>query len=337
MNYIKQILAFQDLVEIEGLTTGQIALWHALINVNNKCGWREWFSVASAKLEIGSGLSSAGVRKVRKSLKDLGIIDYQTQGAQATKYHLTDLTELGTTEPSSGYSSGIGSGEGAPIVAGNVAWSVAPESEEKAQLLPNGEDSSGGSSGNSSGTSSGVGTQIVAGKSEDDTHPLLNGPVGSGYSSGTGSGSSSTLYKLNKTKRNSNINIITPPTENDEPVALENLSQFYQENIGPINPVMYENLQDSLQDFTEQGTKSAEAEEIIKLAISKSVENNKRSWGYIHAILKDWLDHRIYTLASVKTYQRDWRHKKDRPKGQTGYDFNENDPDYDPKRLEGLF
>lgn len=259
MNYIKQILAFQDLVEIEGLTTGQIALWHALINVNNKCGWREWFSVASAKLEIGSGLSSAGVRKVRKSLKDLGIIDYQTQGAQATKYHLTDLTELGTTEPSSGYSSGIGSG------------------------------------------------------------------------------SSSTLYKLNKTKRNSNINIITPPTENDEPVALENLSQFYQENIGPINPVMYENLQDSLQDFTEQGTKSAEAEEIIKLAISKSVENNKRSWGYIHAILKDWLDHRIYTLASVKTYQRDWRHKKDRPKGQTGYDFNENDPDYDPKRLEGLF
>lgn len=300
MNYIKQILAFQDLVEIEGLTTGQIALWHALINVNNKCGWREWFSVASAKLEIGSGLSSAGVRKVRKSLKDLGIIDYQTQGAQATKYHLTDLTELGTTEPSSGYSSGIGSGEGAPTVAGNVAWSVAPESEEKTQLLPNGEDSSGGSSG-------------------------------------TSSGSSSTLYKLNKTKRNSNINIITPPTENDEPVALENLSQFYQENIGPINPVMYENLQDSLQDFTEQGTKSAEAEEIIKLAISKSVENNKRSWGYIHAILKDWLDHRIYTLASVKTYQRDWRHKKDRPKGQTGYDFNENDPDYDPKRLEGLF
>ena len=120
-------------------------------------------------------------------------------------------------------------------------------------------------------------------------------------------------------------------------MTLENLSQFYQENIGPLNPVMYENLQDSLQDFTEQGTKSAEAEEIIKLAISKSVENNKRSWGYINAILKDWLDHRIYTLASVKTYQRDWLHKKDRPKGQTGYDFNENDPDYDPKRLEGLF
>lgn len=279
MNYIKQILAFQDLVEIKGLSAGQIALWHALINVNNKCGWIEWFSVASSKLQIGTGLSESGIRKAREALKQLGIIDFQFQGTHATKYHLTDLTQF-------------------------------------EDLARNDKQSTPDSTGDSTGVSAVVGTEVGA---------------------GVGAGVGAALYKQNKTKRNSNINIITPPAKNDDAVALENLSQFYQENIGPLSPIMYENLQDSLQDFTEQGTKSAEAEEIIKLAISKSVENNKRSWGYIHAILKDWLDHRVYTLASVKTYQRDWRHKKDHPKGQTGYDFNENDPDYDPKRLEGLF
>lgn len=296
MNYIKQILAFQDLVEIKGLSAGQIALWHALINVNNKCGWIEWFSVASSKLQIGAGLSESGIRKAREALKQLGIIDFQFQGTHATKYHLTDLTQFEdlalndqqSTPDSTEVSAGVGTGVSARIVT------------ESARVKSGTPDSTG---------------------------------VGAGVSAGVGAA----LYKQNKTKQNSNINIITPPAKNDDSVTLENLSQFYQENIGPLNPVMYENLQDSLQDFTEQGTKSAEAEEIIKLAISKSVENNKRSWGYINAILKDWLDHRIYTLASVKTYQRDWRHKKDRPKGQTGYDFNENDPDYDPKRLEGLF
>lgn len=292
MNYIKQILAFQDLVEIKGLSAGQIALWHALINVNNKCGWIEWFSVASSKLQIGAGLSESGIRKSREALKQLGIIDFQFQGTHATKYHLTDLTQF-------------------------------------EDLAPNDQQSTPDSTGVGAGVSARIVTESARVKSGT--------PDSTGVSAGVGAGVGAALYKQNKTKQNSNINIITPPAKNDDSVTLENLSQFYQENIGPLNPVMYENLQDSLQDFTEQGTKSAEAEEIIKLAISKSVENNKRSWGYINAILKDWLDHRIYTLASVKTYQRDWRHKKDRPKGQTGYDFNENDPDYDPKRLEGLF
>lgn len=292
MNYIKQILAFQDLVEIKGLSAGQIALWHALINVNNKCGWIEWFSVASSKLQIGAGLSESGIRKAREALKQLGIIDFQFQGTHATKYHLTDLTQF-------------------------------------EDLALNDQQSTPDSTEVSTGDSARIVTESARVKSGT--------PDSTGVGAGVGAGVSAALYKQNKTKQNSNINIITPPAKNDDSVTLENLSQFYQENIGPLNPVMYENLQDSLQDFTEQGTKSAEAEEIIKLAISKSVENNKRSWGYINAILKDWLDHRIYTLASVKTYQRDWRHKKDRPKGQTGYDFNENDPDYDPKRLEGLF
>ena len=308
MNYIKQILAFQDLVEIKGLSAGQIALWHALINVNNKCGWIEWFSVASSKLQIGTGLSESGIRKAREALKQLGIIDFQFQGTHATKYHLTDLTQF-------------------------------------EDLARNDQQSTPDSTGDSTGDSAVVGTEdstvvgahIVTESARVESGTPNSTGVGAVVGTGVGAGVGAALYKQNKTKRNSNINIITPPAKNDDAVALENLSQFYQENIGPLSPVMYENLQDSLQDFTEQGTKSAEAEEIIKLAISKSVENNKRSWGYIHAILKDWLDHRIYTLASVKTYQRDWRHKKDRPKGQTGYDFNENDPDYDPKRLEGLF
>ena len=325
MNYIKQILAFQDLVEIKGLSAGQIALWHALINVNNKCGWIEWFSVASSKLQIGTGLSESGIRKARDALKQLGIIDFQFQGTHATKYHLTDLTQFEDLARNDQQSTGDSTGVSAHIVT------------ESARVESGTPNSAGVSAVVGTEDSTGVGAHMVTESARVESGTPNSTGVSTGVSAGVGAGVSAALYKQNKTKRNSNINIITPPAKNDDAVALENLSQFYQENIGPLSPVMYENLQDSLQDFTEQGTKSAEAEEIIKLAISKSVENNKRSWGYIHAILKDWLDHRIYTLASVKTYQRDWRHKKDRPKGQTGYDFNENDPDYDPKRLEGLF
>ena len=125
MNYIKQILAFQDLVEIKGLSAGQIALWHALINVNNKCGWIEWFSVASSKLQIGAGLSESGIRKAREALKQLGIIDFQFQGTHATKYHLTDLTQFEdlalNDQQSTPDSTGVGAGDSAGVGTGDSA------------------------------------------------------------------------------------------------------------------------------------------------------------------------------------------------------------------------
>lgn len=63
MNYIAEIKAFYDLVQVKQLSTGQIALWNALMNINNKCAWIKWFSVPSIVLRINTGLSESGIKK----------------------------------------------------------------------------------------------------------------------------------------------------------------------------------------------------------------------------------------------------------------------------------
>ncbi len=91
MNYIKEIKAFHDLVQIKQLSTGQIALWYALMYVNNKCAWIEWFTVPNITLELNCGLSRKGIYKARNALKQHGIIDFKSNGTKATSYKLVSL------------------------------------------------------------------------------------------------------------------------------------------------------------------------------------------------------------------------------------------------------
>ena len=69
MNYLTEIKGFYDLVQIKQLSTGQIALWHGLMHINNKCNWNEWFTVANLTLQLVTGLSRAGINKNRNVLK----------------------------------------------------------------------------------------------------------------------------------------------------------------------------------------------------------------------------------------------------------------------------
>lgn len=91
MNYIKEIKAFYDLVQVKQLSTGQIALWHALMQINNKCAWIEWFTAPNLTLELTSGLSRKGIYKARNILKQYGIIDFKSNGTKATSYKLLSL------------------------------------------------------------------------------------------------------------------------------------------------------------------------------------------------------------------------------------------------------
>ena len=74
MNYIEEILAFQELAQDKSLSAGQIALWYALMYINNRCQWEQWFTVANRSLESNCGLSRQGITKSRNVLKQLGII-----------------------------------------------------------------------------------------------------------------------------------------------------------------------------------------------------------------------------------------------------------------------
>jgi len=91
MNYIAEIKAFYDLVQVKQLSTGQIALWHALMHINNKCAWIEWFTVPNLTLELNTGLSRSGIYKARNILKQYGVIDFKANGTKATSYKLVSL------------------------------------------------------------------------------------------------------------------------------------------------------------------------------------------------------------------------------------------------------
>ena len=97
-NLITEFKAFHEWLELNSLTEGQVALWHALLYVNNKCSWQDWFTVPSKTLELHSGLSRQSVIKARNTLKQKRLIDFQTQkGNKATLYRLFSLAfQIGT-------------------------------------------------------------------------------------------------------------------------------------------------------------------------------------------------------------------------------------------------
>lgn len=101
MNYIQQIRALDDFKLYKTrLSSGEIALWHALMSINNKTGWQEWFTAANSMLVSLSGLSRSGILKDRNVLKQLGLIDFKTNGKRATSYHVCVLYTLNSTQDS---------------------------------------------------------------------------------------------------------------------------------------------------------------------------------------------------------------------------------------------
>ncbi len=50
MNYIIQLNAFYDRLEINPLNSSEIALWNALMSINNKTAWSDKFTVAASVL-----------------------------------------------------------------------------------------------------------------------------------------------------------------------------------------------------------------------------------------------------------------------------------------------
>lgn len=99
MEYISQILKFNELLLTNNLAPGQIALWYALMHINNKCQWSKWFTAAIRTLELYTGLSKNGVIKARNVLKQKGLIDFTSNGTAAASFHIKILysgTDSGT-------------------------------------------------------------------------------------------------------------------------------------------------------------------------------------------------------------------------------------------------
>lgn len=104
MNYLSISISFARQIPMLNPTTGEIALFHALLDLKNidmnfkgktgkKKSWADGFDPTSATLQLYSGLSANGIVKAREKLKALGLIDFKSRGRRkSTVYKLLDLS-----------------------------------------------------------------------------------------------------------------------------------------------------------------------------------------------------------------------------------------------------
>jgi len=89
MNYITEINAFYDWLETNSISDSAINLWHAMMAVNNKTGWKKEFTVAISTLEGRTKLSKSSIIRARNQLKQSGRIDFkERKGNQSCVYNL---------------------------------------------------------------------------------------------------------------------------------------------------------------------------------------------------------------------------------------------------------
>lgn len=116
------------------------------------------------------------------------------------------------------------------------------------------------------------------------------------------------LYFMNTQKGRAAVDGITkgewrPYPEADETVSLllerPNVFILYEQNIGPLTPIIAEQLRDAEQMYPARWLEDA-----IKVA----VDNNARSWRYVSAVLQRWQQegkdsgtHRRHTKENVRS------------------------------------
>lgn len=93
MNYIGEMNAFIDWLEINPLEPTTQTLWFHLVAIANKSGCPEWFTVANSLLQAKVGVTENTLSKHRNYLVQKGRIEYKSQGKQkAGKYRIIHFT-----------------------------------------------------------------------------------------------------------------------------------------------------------------------------------------------------------------------------------------------------
>ena len=261
MNYLKQMLALNQLQLRDPLSKGQYMLFHALMNVNNDCGWIEWFEVASIRLELFTQMSREGVQKARKELIERGLIEFKSNGTRAGSYRLKKLYEDSTqssTQVSTQDSTQISTQTNAEIEP--LSTPLPTQIEKNTQIST--QDS----------------TQSSTQGSTQDSTPL---------------------NKLNKTKLNkSKVNSCSSNTEqntkksadNDDDKTTENVFEFYQKNFGILSSFIQEDILYWIRDI---------GDALVLEALKRALEQNKE-YGYAKKIMQSWVRKGIDSLEKAE-------------------------------------
>ena len=123
--------------------------------------------------------------------------------------------------------------------------------------------------------------------------------------------------RLNKNSISSSIEQLEADT------ADETIFDYYQSRIGALDGYQVEKLQGYLSDDNLEP-------ELVKRAIDRAADNGKRNFGYINAILKNWAQNDIRTIAQQDEEQRNFADGKAKKKSGT-FERPEYGQGYDPE------
>ena len=269
MNYILQVKAFNKLHLRDPFSKGQFMLFHALLDVNNDCGWLEWFDVALSRLELFSRLSREGVQKARAELVEKGLIEFKSNGTRAGSYRLKKLYEDSTqvsTQVSTQESTPSSTQESTPSSTQDSTRRVT----KKERLNP-----------------------VLATEKAENTQ--ISTQVSTQESTQSSTQESTSLSKQNKTKQNKikdNVSCNEYVSELCDTNSSQktNILEFYQQNFGfPSSFVQV----DILETVNEYGGD-------LVLEALKQTLRYKKEFGYAKTILERWKDRGIDSLEKVK-------------------------------------
>ena len=109
MDYLHEINAFYDWLETNTLSPNAIALWHALMAVNNKCFWQAEFAAAQSVLSQKAGIEGrTSFYRARNELVQKNLITAKERGGKrASAYSIHSLvfqcgTQYGTQSGTQG-------------------------------------------------------------------------------------------------------------------------------------------------------------------------------------------------------------------------------------------
>ncbi|WP_249869205.1 DnaD domain protein [Oceanobacillus saliphilus] len=95
MNYIKQVNAFYNHLETNQLTASAANLWHVLMQVNNRAGWRQEFTAAMSMLCYKANLTVSTFKRARNELQEKGYIRVKSRGgSRAASYQIVSLDRM---------------------------------------------------------------------------------------------------------------------------------------------------------------------------------------------------------------------------------------------------
>ena len=261
MNYLKQMLALNQLQLRDPLSKGQYMLFHALLNVNNDCGWIEWFEVASIRLELFTQMSREGVQKARKELIERGLIEFKSNGTRAGSYRLKKLYEDSTqtsTQVSTQDSTQNSTQTNTEIES--LSTPLPTQLEKNTQIST--QDS----------------TQSSTQGSTQDSTPLIK----------------QNKIKQNKSKLNSCSSYTDTSGEksadNNDDKTTENVFEFYQKNFGILSSFIQEDILYWIRDI---------GDGLVLEALKRALEQNKE-YGYAKKIMQSWVRKGIDSLEKAE-------------------------------------